>query len=61
MKVCHSYNKDCAECKQQKIENLEAENEALKAELAAIKKNIKDKYRNANEALGLNLGEIDEY
>ena len=37
--------------------DLRKENEALKAELAAIKKNIKDKYRNANEALGLNLGE----
>ena len=30
--------------------------ESLEAELAAIKKTIQDKYRNANDAFGLNLG-----
>ena len=35
---------------------LEAENAELKAELAAIKKTIQDKYKNVNEVLGLNLG-----
>ena len=36
MKVLHSYNKGCAECKQQKIENLDAENAELKKALSAI-------------------------
>jgi hypothetical protein len=39
------------------LNSLRAENTALKAELAAIKKTIQDKYQNANDVFGLNLGE----
>jgi len=45
----------------QREDELEKENAELKADLKhfeAIKKNIRDKYKNANQVFGLNLGTV---
>ena len=45
----------------QRRDELEKENAELKADLKhfeAIKKNIRDKYKNANQVFGLNLGTV---
>jgi len=43
-------------CKWEDVKELEAENKRLKSELEAVKKITRDKYINANETFGLNLG-----
>ena len=51
MKVLHSYNKDCAECNQQKIENLKAENAELKKTISKLLSDLaeSDNKRGARE------------